>query len=146
MRNAPPVLVPVGRFVWGQRLVLAGGFVSALVCAVVVWLYRLPLAQAFVLLAVWACAAGLAWATGRRAFLQAGELFWDGDAWSFRPGAGAREAVELELCWDAGHAMLLRLHATGPGRWTGRYTWLQLSQMPLQWHGLRCAVHGGDTL
>lgn len=146
MRSAPPVLVPVGRFVWGERLALAGALFTALACLLVAFLYRLQAAQLSVLLVVWLLAAGLAWVACRHEFLPAGELSWDGEAWWFRPSAGAQHRVVLEVSWDAGRAMLVRLQVDRAEGWTGRHTWLQASHMPLQWHGFRCAVYGGDTL
>ena len=146
MHNAPPVVFPVGRFVWGPRLALLLAAVAASVLAVwLVWAevsaFRLGWTACIWLAAAW-CSAW--WV--RHEFLQEGELAWDGEAWWFCGHGGARHAVNVQLQWDAGRAMLLRVSATPRHGWLDRYTWLQASRLPLQWHGLRCAVHATHTI
>jgi hypothetical protein len=95
-------------------------------------------------LAAWGLAAGAAWFVLRSESLPAGELAWDGRSWWFRESQGLARPVELVLQWDAGRAMLLQLRFC-PGERLSRHAWVQASQMPMLWHGLRCAVHAGDT-
>ena len=146
MRSAPPVHVPVGRFVWGPRISVGLALSTALLCTLAAgWQggggkAHLPVAISWLASAVW---AGWAWSRER---LPAGELSWDGEAWCYRvQGSQQPEPVAVELVWDAGQAMLLRLSLQGSEH-RDAHVWLRARQMPLLWHGLRCAVHDRDTL
>lgn len=144
MRSAPPVLVPVGRFVWGANLAAALAAGTALVCSLAAAWYGI---RAILMGGVWVLTAGTAWWFLRRELLPPGELSWDGQSWWYRADGDAAVAVTLALQWDAGQAMLLRLDGRGVGGLLlPRHAWLKASQMPAQWHGLRCAVHVRDIL
>jgi len=143
MRSAPPVLVPVGRFVWGSRGVVGLSLATGLACALAIWWYGFTPVRSAAVGAAWGMSVALACWFLRRETLPPGELVWDGQSWWFREDHGKAVPVDVALQWDAGRAMLLKLVL--PGR-LPRHAWLQLGQMPSQWHGLRCAVHAGDTL
>ena len=145
MRSAPPVLVPVGRFVWGPRVVAGLALLTGLACGLMGWWYGITPVRAAVVAAVWGVCVGLSWLALQRETLPPGELAWDGQLWWYRDSRGVAKPVEVSLQWDAGRILLLRLQfrPTDP---VGRCAWLQASQMPMLWHGLRCAVHAGDTL
>lgn len=147
MRSAPPVLVPVGRFVWSASLAGVLAAATALIGLLTAWWCGMTLARAVFMGAVWVLAAGVTWWALQREILPPGELSWDGQSWWYRAGdgQGAAVAVTLTLRWDAGRAMLLQLDLRKLGE-LPRHAWLKASQMPAQWHGLRCAVHAGDTL
>lgn len=71
-------------------------------------------------------------------------LRWDGQAWHLGPpgSVGAEPwPVELDVRLDLGAWMLLRVHSVAPG-FPRAFAWLPLQRrgMPLQWHGLRCAL------
>ena len=145
MRSAPPVLVPVGRFVWGGRIVGLLALATLAVGLLAGWPWDTTPWRAGLTVGVWALATLLASWAWRCEALPPGELSWDGQAWWYRPGDAHALAVQLTLQWDAGEALLLQLRSPALGRFS-RYAWLQASRLPTQWHGLRCAVHAGDTL
>lgn len=145
MHSAPPVLVPVGRFVWGHRwpVVWAGLGLGVLG----LWAGQAGLDR-FGLLLLLGTSVGVLLLMGQiwpRELLPAGELAWDGEGWWFHPRSGAAQAVAVDVHWDAGRALLLRVSARSPGWALDRYAWLRAGDMPLQWHGLRCAVHAQHT-
>ena len=145
MRSAPPVLVPVGRFVWGGRLVGLLAVTAGAAALVASWHFGATPSRLSLTAGAWILATSLALWVWRREALPPGEISWDGRAWWYRPDSGAVLAVELTLQWDVGGALLLQLSSPALGR-LPRYLWLQAAQLPAQWHGLRCAVHAGDTL
>ena len=145
MHSAPPVLVPVGRFVWGRRLALLAALLVSTVSGLLAWWSGLGASGLLTLLGACLLVLVLAGQLAPLEVLPAGELSWDGEAWWFCGSGAEPERVQLQVAWDAGRAMLLRLSAQHD-RWRfDRYAWLEASRMPLQWHGLRCAVHAGDT-
>ena len=146
MRSAPPVLVPVGRFVWGHRIALVLCVCTALACSGVAWLYNVTLVQQWTMAVVWLLAAALSWGLVRRESLDPGSLQWDGEAWWFQPQVGMQVPVRVTVGWDVGSAMLLGVRMPQPCGRIVRYTWLQATQVPAQWHALRCAVYACDTL
>ena len=115
-------------------------------CGVSKGMSSLSVPGQWILLLVWLVVLVLVGQIAPLEALPPGELGWDGEAWSFRGSDGASEAVQVQVDWDAGRAMLLRLSTRGDGWRLDRYTWLQASQMPLQWHGLRCALYARDIL
>lgn len=146
MRSAPPVLVPVGRFLWGPRISAVLALVVALLCALVVSGQGGAVPVHSLTALVWvASTAFAAWAWSRER-LPEGELSWDGEAWWYQVPAGPQQPVAVELVWDAGQAMLLCLRSTATCPQGLHHVWLQARQMRSAWHGLRCAVHGGDSL
>ncbi len=146
MHSAPPVLVPVGRSLWGGRLPLLSAVLTAVSVCLLAGHAGLALPGMLVLLGVCAVCLLLVWQWAPRERLPEGELAWDGEAWWFCSQGGARQPVAVQVQWDAGRAMLLRVSETPRSAWPDRYTWLQASALPLQWHGLRCAVHAADTV
>ena len=148
MHSAPPVLVPVGRFVWGVRLVwwlAVGSALGGVLTVAEGWQSAHAGRTAWIGVA-WCLVAMAGWWASRFEFLPPGELSWDGEAWWYRVNGGRAQAVRLALRWDAGRAMLLGLCPDAPGLRMERYIWVAASQQPRQWHALRCAVHARDTL
>ena len=144
MHSAPPVVFPVGRFAWGLGLLMllaaSGLALSALALAQPSSSWRQALLPVSGLLGL--ALALLLW---RYELLDRGQLCWDGQAWSLVSHRfGGHVQVQVGLCWDAGQGLLLRV--SGPHWRLPRYAWLQASDSPLHWHGLRCAVHAQDTL
>lgn len=144
MRSAPPVVYPVGRFVWGVHALVVLGALGFVLCwpmgdwmpVWTWWHWSLPwLWLACLLLALWL------W---RLEILGTGSLVWDGQTWWLEPSLqGCAEPIAVTPCWDAGHGLLLRIGV--PRRRWSRYAWLNASQHPQHWHALRCAVHASHT-
>lgn len=143
MRNAPPVVYPVGRFVWADR----------------VWLVLAVLAVSGPVLLMDGYGGWRGWTLGsiclitlvlslgwrRIEVLRAGQLSWDGQSWYLLDSGQTRDiAVQVLLCWDSGTGLLLKVSARHQR--VARYVWLNRLDRPQQWHGLRCAVHADDTL
>ncbi len=144
MRNAPPVVFPVGRFVWGCRifwlLALAGGV------GLLTWQVRSRVVMVEVMLA-W-CVWGLSLAIACRRLVDecsdSGHLSWDGESWQWCDAAGHVQKVDVQVLLDVGHAICLRyegskLLAQAPCR--AQWAMLQEAAMPSSWHGFRCAVY-----
>lgn len=147
MHNAPPVVVPVGRFAWGVRMAVVCGVFTALACLLTACVYPLALDRLGALLGAFVLVAALAWVAWQFDAVPPGDLCWDGQSWFFHAtGTAAPLSVTVQLDWDGGRVMLLRLCAHRADWPWGRYTWVQASTIPVHWHGLRCAVYGGDTL
>lgn len=119
MRNAPPVLVPVGRFVWGGRIALMLALLTALVWLVLARMQAMSAARMALLALACLFAAGLSWLAWQREQLPSGELAWDGEDWWYRPADGKSQRVRVSLNWDAGRAMLLRVQARPRGGLAG---------------------------
>ena len=145
MRNAPPVLVPVGRFVWERHiaLVLAAG--SGLVLLLSGFSSGVTALQGVACLGLWLMALGLSWRWTDPDRQPAGLLSWDGQAWSFETTGAAPVSVQVRVVWDAGSALLLHLRSHRPGRPLHGHAWLAARAVPAQWHGLRCAVFARQT-
>lgn len=147
MHNAPPVVFPVGRFVWGPRLALAlAALISGALAAWLVWMDASASVLAWAvctwLVAVW----GTAWWMPRE-FLHQGELAWDGEAWHCLGSAAEDGPVQLSLTLDGGHFMLVSVQPAahlGLQAWP-RHAWLRRADMPSRWHGFRCAVYSRRT-
>ena len=143
MHNAPPVVFPVGRFVWGQRW-LAGLALLGMLADLCWFFWAGPPAWLLVgVLLSWVLCIALAFALWRHERLEAGHLIWSGGDWLWRAHGQAERPVAVTLVWDASHAMLLAVAepqaARLPPRLT-RYAWLTQQEMPTAWHGFRCAV------
>lgn len=144
MRHAPPVHVPVGRFVWGVWLTVALALTGAGLC---LWATRHMDADRVLWMgAIGGGCAVVSWLAWHREWLPEGALSWDGQAWWFHGPEGAPQAVEVTLGWDAGFALLLRLRGCAPRRFWSHHIWLRADRMAPQWHALRCAVYARDTL
>jgi hypothetical protein len=143
MHSAPPVLVPVGRFVWGWRLVILLAACSAIV---LLGVWRTSPEQGVVWLGLWAVSCLAAAVLVKRDSLPPGNLRWDGSDWFFAPNEGATIAVSVMALWDAGSGMLVAVHAPD-GHWRGgRCTWVNERQLPAHWHAWRCAIHARKIL
>ena len=147
MHNAPPVVFPVGRFVWGPRLALC--LASAALAVLLGWLMwtQAPASQAVWTVAAWAVAAlCTAWWLPRE-FLQAGELAWDGEVWHGPLPPGGDGPVHVTLTLDGGHFMLVSLRSIGYPAWPNwtRHALVRSADMPSRWHGFRCAVYSRRT-
>ncbi len=145
--NAPPVVYPVGRFVWGRVV-----FVFVTVCSasgLVLWQTEAATRPyGFAAWILWvACSLGTAVLAPRQT-LTHGELVWTGEAWvwQFR-GHDQRfqeQKVHLEKGFDTGSGLLLwikLMDAQGIGRSSLRGAWFYEAQLPSKWHGFRCAVY-----
>ncbi len=158
MRNAPPVQVPVGRFVWGRRLPLVLALASA---ALLLGAWQASARDRDLLvggMVLWLLCALGSWRLLAQDILPPGELAWDGQDWCFRWSEGGARGVDpleiqvqVHVIWDLGSAMLVRVRTCSPGPqdlpWRGQgYTVLSAARMPALWHGCRCAVHGHDIL
>jgi uncharacterized membrane protein YtjA (UPF0391 family) len=145
MHNAPPVVFPVGRFVWGVRWACVLAFLTVSVLAG--WLGFTDASAAICAwtLFVWSCAAvGAVWWAPRE-FLQQGDLVWDGEVWH-GPGQLSEGApLQLSLTLDGGFFMLVSLHAQPGALAFRRHALLRQSDMPSRWHGFRCAVYSRRT-
>ena len=158
MRQAPPVLVPVGFF-------LGGPVVAGALALLAVWgaLQALPPGEPrwgvhglWLVLGIACAGVTLVW--GRREALPPGRLRWDGQGWWYAAtgacadGAdedGADEVpVEPQVLWDAGGGLLLQLRSPEAHWRLPRHTWLTAGQLQsaARWHGLRCALYGQDIL
>ncbi len=158
MRSAPPVLVPVGRFVWGHALTLCMAALVALALALTCLASGVIPEQGLMWTALWVLAAFLSWRLAQHEALPAGALAWDGEGWTHHASlgvpAGPAEPVHVRVLWDAGSAMLVAVRSReGAGSTLGqrqRYAWLRAAQMPgpasSHWHAWRCAVYAGDIL
>ena len=147
MHNAPPVVYPVGRFVWGCILFVAVGVLSAV--GLLSWQLQ-TLATGPKLWAAWlfwAICAGFAALWAPRQTLRGGRLAWSGEAWFLHADdepAEQAQAVAVSVGVDTGQGLLLWLQPlNGEGHAHGRLlcAWLQARAMPSKWHGFRCAVY-----
>lgn len=141
-QNAPPVLVPVGRFGMGQALTgLAALAVGAL------WLMLALVQGAPGLLAMgllcWGLLLGGTLAIMRRQAAASGQLQWTGQHWCWRTAAPGEnfQAVDLAVVADWQTGVLLRWHHVQNSPWRATYGVVQASAMPLLWHGFRCALY-----
>ena len=148
MHSAPPVLVPVGRFLLGPRILMVLALSSALVLGSVGLTSGIAAPQAAFALAIW-CAT---WLLSHRwmasDILPCGQLQWDGQKWHFESGHDEPEAVDVHVLLDLGSAMLVSVRLTPAQGILQRpqCAWLSARQLPAQWHGWRCAVYGRDIL
>ena len=149
MHSAPPVLVPVGRFVWGTRIAAGLALITLLASLVWLWQSQADANQVAAVLLGWLAMAALSAAVLRWQAGAPGQLRWDGEAWWFEAAetASAAQTVAVQPVWDLGSAMCLRLQAQGvPWRARSAYVWLRAQDLPRAWHALRCAVHQDHTL
>jgi len=144
MHNAPPVVAPVGRFVWAVPIwasgVVAGG------AGWVIWLQSaLPSVERALTVAVpMVLAWCFAWRCGMQEQLSCGQLVWSGEDWCWCNEAQDDMPVQLTRVVDWNSGMLVALKCQGEARAGWRhihYAYLTRQQMPRQWHGFRCAVY-----
>lgn len=157
MHSAPPVLVPVGRFVWGHGVTAA---LAGLVALAMGWVWQASGASALQGVAgglLCLLAAALSWHWAKQEALPAGTLSWDGGDWTYAPhetqGTNDALAVTVRVLWDAGPAMLVAVRTQAAGGavqfsgWRGqRFAWMHATHMAGQWHAWRCAVYADDIL
>ena len=146
MRSAPPVQVPVGRFVWGPL-----GMVLLASLAAAAWGHvahvslqddgpKVLLALSGLVLVLLSC-----WLLRHDALPQ-GHLCWDGEAWFYQAGQGVAVPAAVTVLCDLGTVMLVEVGVSqGPCRGR-RFCGLRAADMPALWHGWRCAVFGRDIL
>jgi hypothetical protein len=140
MHNAPPVVFPVGRFVWSP-------WVVALLMACSAWGLLWGLAHADIALQKWAWLGWGAlvllaiWVSTRDHWAH-GFLVWTGDTWWWRDAQGRETETPLQVVVDMGFALGLALKPVGVrGCPRSRFVWLQRRHSPQLWHGFRCAVY-----
>jgi hypothetical protein len=147
MHNAPPVVFPVGRFVWGRLLFVAVGVLSVL--GLLSWqLQTLATGpKLWVAWMLWGVCIGFAALWAPRQTLTCGRLGWSGEAWYWQAeteSAEQAQAVNVSVGVDTGQGLLLWLQPLNEeGHAQGRLlcAWLQARAMPSKWHGFRCAVY-----
>ena len=147
MHNAPPVVYPVGRFVWGRWLLVALCMLSA--AGIIAW-QMLSLTTGPKLWAAcffWtACALSAALWAPRQA-LSGGRLGWSGESWFWQADEhpdGHVQRVAVSVSLDTETRLLLWVQPLDEqGKAQGRLmcAWLQASAMPSKWHGFRCAAY-----
>ncbi len=147
MHNAPPVVYPVGRFVWGRWLFAAFCVLSA--AGLIAW-HKLSLATGPKLWAagfVWAVCVLSAALWAPRQTLTGGRLGWSGESWFWQANADAGDhvqSVSVSVGLDSEAGILLWVQPLDEqGQAQGRLlcAWLQAGAMPPKWHGFRCAVY-----
>ena len=159
MRSAPPVLVPVGRFVWGHALTLLLALGVALSLGLAWFSAGASAGQGRLWLLLWGVGGFVSWWLGGREVLPQGTLLWDGASWHYESQAVSGKVrastpvpVTVRVLWDAGAFMLVGVRAqqqsfAGDGRWHGqRFAFLRAADMSGQWHAWRCAVYADDIL
>ena len=144
MHNAPPVVYPVGRFVWAACLVT--GFALAGALGLVYWqtmtLHGWP--QICIAWLVWCgsvVGAALRW---HQEWSPQGLLVWSGEGWFLRDEAGAENPVFVRVLLDVQRFMVLAYAGRESGglrEWRTQYAVLHQASMPSFWHGFRCAVY-----
>lgn len=144
MYNAPPVVYPVGRFVWGSWL-MGGlallGFVSLAFWQVLV-LPGWP--QSLVAWLVWSASVAGAVGYWPQERSPQGSLIWSGEDWLWRDEGGAERPVRVRVLLDAGRLMGLVYEvrdAINATRKPARFAVLHQTTIPSSWHGFRCAVY-----
>jgi hypothetical protein len=144
MHNAPPVVYPVGRFVWGVGVLGVLALLGAV--ALLVWqTAALPdwpyMAAAWLLWSASLWAALLCWLQERSS---SGQLVWSGEDWLWRDPSGAEMPVRVDVLLDAGRFMILAYVGFEGQRLKNhraQFAVLHHASMPSSWHGFRCAVY-----
>ena len=149
MHNAPPVVFPVGRFVWGHVVL----FSMAMYGAVGLLMWQV---QAQVSSSLWwgawffwcVCVVAALWWAPRQ-ILSGGHLCWSGESWFWQASDGQQQGLEVTVCvdWDARLWLAVqRLDESGKPNDITAYVWVQERAMPSKWHGFRCAVYSRPTV
>lgn len=145
MHNAPPVVFPVGRFVWGRRVVWMLAFCGAL--GLGFWQLNTDVSGFIWTWALWGTLLGVALYAPSTDILSDGFLVWTGELWWWRDAQGREIQVELRVLLDLGSALGLVLRpAQGAQRLPPQFVWLDSHPIPQMWHGLRCAVYSRRRL
>jgi hypothetical protein len=142
MQNAPPVVYPVGRFVWGRWFlvllsvvgVLGLYFVQSLsVSASSAWTWVWALWAVLVMVSMIICL---------KERLPEGSLAWSGEAWCWRDARGHEAGIQLVVLADFGSALWVAVRMLNNAEWpTQRFAWMERREMPQAWHGFQCAVY-----
>ena len=145
MRSAPPVVYPVGRFLWSWPVAL---LLLALLSAWIwqPWQMRMP-REGFVwwgslalqgLLLLW---LGVLY---RRPVQQVRALRWDGEFWYGETAAGPSMPVVLQVHADLQNCLWLAVKTASSSSSERRASlWIcaRATAKPAAWHGFRCAVY-----
>ncbi len=142
MRNAPSVLIPVGRSRFGTW-VFAGAWLAGL-SVFAAWRLQAPVTGAWVglpgsqavMLALLAACGLLAWRSHRRAC--PGWLDWDGHSWCWSTAQGDC-AAQVGVAADWQGVLLVRLQ---PEDGSGvQWLWLRPRGNPAHWRAVRRALY-----
>jgi hypothetical protein len=147
MHNAPPVVFPVGRFVWGRRLAAGLAALVALALAVGCWQSGASTLTLFWAVLAWSAVAVCSAFWVSREWLQNGALAWDGECWHAQQLPARDGPVHLNLMLDGGRFIWVSLTSRDvSARWMlTRHACLYQADMPSCWHGFRCAVYSRQT-
>ncbi len=144
MHNAPPVVFPVGRFVWGRWIMggLALTGMAGLLAASHFQGARFSMGALFAVAVLWLVLCAAAWRVARMEHWKTGALAWTGEVWLWRDPLHVAWEIKLKVVWDSGAAMGLMLTPQGSQRTLlRRFVWVSQSDLPVMWHGFRCAVY-----
>lgn len=147
MQNAPPVVYPVGHFVWSWGLGLLWAFLGA--WGLIQWQSASSASPAAVITAwlVWCLCLTLATVCWRRELTSDDQLVWSGEQWLWRDSKGVETAQDLKPVWDVGDAMVLCMRPSGASvGHLSHIVWMHRHSMPHDWHGFRCAVYSRPPL
>ena len=140
MHNAPPVVFPVGRFVW-RHAVLWGLALSG-AGNLVYWQTNANASTQAGAWALWVLCVFGAFFTNVADVVTQGYLVWTGEVWLWRDPKGQETKTELRVLLDVESALgLVLLADDGHRRWSSSWVWLDRRDLPQMWHGLRCAVY-----
>ena len=142
MHNAPPVVYPVGRFVWGRWFLVSLAGVGALGlyfvqslrgAASLPWAWVWALWALLVMVSVFLCV---------KERLPDGFMAWSGEAWCWRDAGGHEAGIQVVVLADFGSALWVAARMLNHAGWpTQRFAWMESREMPQAWHGFRCAVY-----
>ena len=145
MHNAPPVVFPVGRFVWGRRVMLVLALCGAL--GLGFWQANANASGVQWAWASWGICVLAAMYASTKDTLAGGTLVWTGEVWLWRDAKGREMETQLRVLLDVGSALGLGLRPVeAPWRLSQRFVWLEGRDMPQMWHGLRCAVYSRSNV
>ena len=144
MHNAPPVMYPVGRFVWG----ICGVGALALTGAVGLLCWQVMSGavglMAWIAWALWAVSSTLALWLESRESSAPGHLVWRGDGWCWQDQHLQEHPVQLSLLRDGGRTLWVSYRMAQGLEKTNAWPQFAIvaqTDMPLAWHGFRCAVY-----
>lgn len=140
MHNAPPVVFPVGRFVWGHAVMV----LLAVCGALGLWVGAAQ-AKTSQFLGPWLGWCGLliaALLVNRKDHWTNGSVVWTGEVWLWRDPLGQETQTRMQVVLDFGTALAVSLRPVS-ARWyePQRFIWLTRKDQPARWHALRCAVY-----
>jgi hypothetical protein len=141
MHSAPPVRYPIKPS--RLRQACEGGvFILALVC-LGLWAFQTEPSMLRGLVALCLCLPGLLFLVRSAFGTHAGELAWEGAAWTFHVQAHEDPVWvgvgTLDVLLDLQLVLLLRWRSAGVRG--GKWIWLERRSEPSRWHLLRCAVY-----